>query len=93
MAKKTKGYFNPVNLREDFPRMEVELLKSWYSKGIVKKYLEKNKSSKEAFSFLDGPITANNPMGLHHAWGRTYKDIFQRFKNMKGLPTAISQRL
>ncbi|MBI2595547.1 class I tRNA ligase family protein, partial [Candidatus Daviesbacteria bacterium] len=36
------------------------------------------------FSFLDGPITANNPMGVHHAWGRTYKDLWQRWNNMRG---------
>ncbi len=33
---------------------------------------------------MDGPITANNPMGVHHAWGRTYKDLYQRFKTMQG---------
>jgi len=33
---------------------------------------------------MDGPITANNPMGVHHAWGRTYKDLFQRYKTMRG---------
>ena len=37
-----------------------------------------------AWSFLDGPITANNPMGVHHAWGRTYKDLYQRFHAMLG---------
>src|SRR3712207_8043297 len=31
-----------------------------------------------------GPITANNPMGVHHAWGRTYKDLFQRYQTMLG---------
>ena len=36
------------------------------------------------WSFLDGPITANNPMGVHHAWGRTYKDLYQRFHAMLG---------
>jgi isoleucyl-tRNA synthetase len=36
------------------------------------------------WSFIDGPITANNPMGVHHGWGRTYKDIFQRFWAMRG---------
>ena len=39
---------------------------------------------KPRWSFLDGPITANNPMGVHHAWGRTYKDLFQRFHAMLG---------
>src|SRR5260221_9246282 len=33
---------------------------------------------------MDGPITENNPMGVHHAWGRTYKDIYQRYKTMQG---------
>ena len=36
------------------------------------------------WSFLDGPITANNPMGVHHAWGRTYKDTFLRYHAMTG---------
>src|SRR5262249_282276 len=36
------------------------------------------------WSFLDGPITANNPMGVHHAWGRTYKDAYQRYFAMTG---------
>ncbi|MFH1085503.1 MAG: class I tRNA ligase family protein [Chloroflexota bacterium] len=36
------------------------------------------------WSFIDGPITANNPMGVHHGWGRTYKDLFQRYWAMRG---------
>jgi len=64
--------------------MESELAGDWYRKGIVDKYLQRNKNSIKYFSFLDGPITANNPMGVHHAWGRTYKDLWQRYKNMQG---------
>src|SRR3989338_9184167 len=79
-----KAYFEPVALKINFSEKETELLHHWYEKGIVKKYLQKNKNSKKIFSFLDGPITANNPMGVHHAWGRTYKDIWQRYKNMQG---------
>ena len=83
MASK-KAYFEPVNLQVNFPEMEKNLLADWYKKGVVKKYLAKNKNSKKYFSFIDGPITANNPMGMHHAWGRTYKDLWRRFKNMQG---------
>ena len=36
------------------------------------------------WSFIDGPITANNPMGVHHGWGRTYKDIYNRYWSMRG---------
>ncbi len=67
-----------------FVDMEKRLLEKWYSEGIVQKYLQKNNDSNKCFSFQDGPITANNPMGVHHAWGRTYKDLWQRFHNLLG---------
>lgn len=76
--------FKLVESDHDFIKMEKKWLSHWYEKGIAQKYLNKNKSSKKYFSFLDGPITANNPMGVHHAWGRTYKDLWQRFFNLLG---------
>lgn len=79
-----KDYFKKVSPLVSFQNLERELLESWYKRGIDKKYRDKNKNSKKYFSFLDGPITANNPMGVHHAWGRTYKDLWQRYKNMQG---------
>ena len=33
---------------------------------------------------MDGPITANNPAGVHHGHGRTLKDVFQRYKALRG---------
>ncbi len=81
MAKK---YFDEVDLKVNFPQMEEELQKHWYKDGIVNKYLHKNDDKKETFSFVDGPITANNPMGVHHGWGRSYKDLWQKYNNMKG---------
>lgn len=76
--------FKPVTPQADFPALEKEILKKWEKDKIVEKYLHKNDNSKKRYSFLDGPITANNPMGVHHAWGRTYKDLWQRFWNMRG---------
>lgn len=76
--------FKPISPKVDFPELERDLLKKWQDNNTVEKYLNRNDSSKERFSFLDGPITANNPMGVHHAWGRTYKDLWQRFWNMRG---------
>ncbi len=73
-----------VDSRPDFVKREKKILKKWYQEGVVDKYLHKNDQSEKRFSFLDGPITANNPMGVHHGWGRTYKDLWQRYKNMKG---------
>ncbi len=62
---------------------EKEILEFWEREKIFEKLRKKNKGKKK-WSFIDGPITANNPMGVHHAWGRTYKDLFQRFKAMQG---------
>lgn len=76
--------FKPVTPNVNFPEMEKKILDHWYSSGLVEKYLHKNDNSQKRFSFLDGPITANNPMGVHHAWGRTYKDLWQRYHNMLG---------
>ncbi|MFN8664973.1 MAG: isoleucine--tRNA ligase [Thermomicrobiales bacterium] len=73
-----------VNTRPDFPSLERETLSWWETNGILEKYLHRNDGSSERYSFLDGPITANNPMGVHHAWGRTYKDLFQRYQTMLG---------
>jgi isoleucyl-tRNA synthetase len=67
----------------NFPEEEHKILKFWQENKIFEKLREKNKGKKR-WSFLDGPITANNPMGVHHAWGRTYKDLFQRYKAMQG---------
>ena len=67
-----------------FPEQyEEKILKFWKKNKIFQKLRDKVKG-KEPWSFLDGPITANNPMGIHHAWGRTYKDLVQRYKAMRG---------
>ena len=76
--------FTPVSATQQFPEMERDLLDKWYSTGIIDGYLHKNDAAEETFSFLDGPITANNPMGVHHAWGRSIKDIVLRYKGMTG---------
>jgi isoleucyl-tRNA synthetase len=76
--------FTPVSTNIDFPTLEKGILKWWYESGLVEKYLHRNDNSVKKFSFLDGPITANNPMGVHHAWGRSYKDLFQRYHTLLG---------
>ncbi len=69
----------------DFPEMEQQMLRFWEEHKVFEQLRHQNAGG-PVFSFFDGPITANNPRGLgvHHAWGRTYKDIFQRYKAMCG---------
>ena len=62
---------------------EHEVLRFWQQQRIFDRLKAQN-AGKPKWSFLDGPITANNPMGVHHAWGRTYKDTFQRYFAMTG---------
>ncbi len=62
---------------------EHEVLKFWEQNRIFDKLRQQN-AGKPKWNFLDGPITANNPMGVHHAWGRTYKDAYQRYYAMTG---------
>jgi isoleucyl-tRNA synthetase len=76
--------FAPVESRVDFVAMEQETLKWWNENDMNARYRAKNENVEKRFSFIDGPITANNPMGVHHAWGRAYKDLFLRFRNMQG---------
>jgi len=76
--------FTPVDPKPDFPAQELRRLHWWNDEEIADKYLARNESSDKHWSFIDGPITANNKMGVHHAWGRTYKDAFQRFRTMQG---------
>lgn len=74
--------FQPVS-DSNFVTGEHSVLKFWEIQQIFRQLRQKN-AGRKRWSFLDGPITANNPMGVHHAWGRTYKDTYQRFFAMTG---------
>jgi isoleucyl-tRNA synthetase len=75
--------FEKVGTSVDFPAQERTILQFWDEIQAFQKLRAKNQG-KPKWSFLDGPITANNPMGVHHAWGRTYKDAYQRYFAMTG---------
>ncbi|MCB9005449.1 MAG: class I tRNA ligase family protein, partial [Ardenticatenaceae bacterium] len=79
--------FKDVSNKVDFVALEQEILKFWQETDAFNELRRlRTESEKEhgTFSFIDGPITANNPMGAHHAWGRTYKDLYQRYNAMLG---------
>jgi len=75
--------YRKVDAWVDLVKLEHEILKFWEDTQAFDKLRKKNEG-KPHWSFLDGPITANNPMGVHHAWGRTLKDSFQRYWAMNG---------
>ena len=75
--------FLPVDARPDLVAIEHEILDWWRERGTFARLRAQNADGPR-WSFLDGPITANGPMAVHHAWGRMYKDLFQRFHAMLG---------
>ena len=75
--------FKPFTGQINYPEMELHILRFWQERHIFAKLLAQNTGGPR-WSFIDGPITANNSMGVHHAWGRTYKDIYCRFQAMRG---------
>ncbi len=75
--------FNDVPSDVDFIQQEHEVLAFWKETNAFNKLRQLRKGS-PTWSFIDGPITANNPMGVHHGWGRTYKDIYNRYWSMRG---------
>jgi isoleucyl-tRNA synthetase len=75
--------FKPLPSVPDHPALERELLARWDDEGTFQKLREQNAHGPR-FSFMDGPITANAPAGVHHGIGRTLKDVFQRYKALRG---------
>lgn len=66
-----------------FVENEKEILGFWKENDCFHKLKKKNENGPK-YRFIDGPITANNPMGIHHVWGRTLKDTFIKYHAMKG---------
>jgi isoleucyl-tRNA synthetase len=76
--------FAPVGSGFDLPELEHGVLDLWERERSFDALRKKNAGGPR-YSFIDGPITANiEAMGVHHAWGRTYKDLYQRYKAMQG---------
>ncbi len=78
--------FRDVPAKVDFVAQEYEILKFWKETDAFQKMRELHQDQPR-WSFIDGPITANNPMGVHHGWGRTYKDLYHRYWTMRGRHT------
>ncbi len=75
--------FEPVAKQPDHIALEHRVLERWERERTFETLRDRNRGG-PTFSFIDGPITANNPMGVHHGWGRTLKDVWQRYHAMQG---------
>lgn len=75
--------FEDVPTRFDGPQVEEKVLGFWRDHEVFHKTLEKSEG-RPLFVWNDGPPTANGKPGIHHVLARAYKDIYPRFKTMRG---------
>ena len=76
--------FTPLPPEPDSNALELEILERWEREHTFEQVRDRNRGN-EKWSFIDGPVTANREfLGVHTAWGRTLKDVFQRYKALRG---------
>ena len=75
--------FDEVSGRYDGPRLEREMLAYWREQNIFERSQDESRD-RPLFVWNDGPPTANGRPGIHHVLARTFKDIFPRYKHMRG---------
>jgi len=75
--------FQPVRGKPDFPALEAEIAAWWQSAGIYEKSLE-SRRGKPRFVFFEGPPTANGMPHPGHCLTRTIKDLYPRYRTMRG---------
>jgi isoleucyl-tRNA synthetase len=75
--------FRPVPAEADFATLETEELARWSDHRVFERSIEL-RAGAEPWVFYEGPPTANGRPGLHHVWARAYKDLFCRYRTMRG---------
>src|SRR5215218_3133518 len=78
-----ESMFTPLPDKPDHNGLELEILELWEQEGTFEQLRERNRGNPK-WSFVDGPVTANKKLGVHTAWGRALKDVFQRYKALRG---------
>ncbi len=75
--------FGPVNNQVDLPAVEKRVLERWRAADLPGEVARRRAGSRP-WIFYEGPPTANGKPGLHHIWARAFKDLFPRFRTMRG---------
>jgi isoleucyl-tRNA synthetase len=75
--------FEKVDQKVSFPELEKQLMARWKEENTFQKSLE-GRAGRPRFVFYEGPPTANGKPATHHILARAFKDLFPRYKTMKG---------
>src|SRR6476469_9377319 len=73
----------PVDPNVAFPDLEQEVLRRWRERDVFPESMRRRKGA-EQYVFYEGPPTANGRPGVHHVLARVFKDIYPRYKTMRG---------
>jgi isoleucyl-tRNA synthetase len=75
--------FQPVDRELDLPELDARVLRRWAVDDTFAESLRRREGAPE-WVFYEGPPTANGRPGIHHVWGRLFKDLYPRFHTMRG---------
>jgi isoleucyl-tRNA synthetase len=75
--------FKPVDPKQSFPELEERVLARWRERDVFGRSLA-NREGAEVWSFYEGPPTANGRPGSHHVLSRVFKDVYPRYRTMRG---------
>lgn len=75
--------FKSVSPKVDIPKVEREQLDFWRAKRIFQRSMEERQGAPRYVTY-EGPPTVNGTPGVHHVLARAFKDIFPRYKTMRG---------
>ena len=75
--------FDEVPASVSFPDMEEAILKLWKNRNVFQRSMQEREGGPE-YVFFEGPPTANGRPGIHHVLARAFKDMFPRYKTMRG---------
>ena len=75
--------YRPVDTDQSFPSLEEEMLARWRELDVFGATMRRREGA-PLFVFYEGPPTANGAPGAHHVLSRVFKDIFPRYKTMRG---------
>ena len=77
--------FRPVDPKQSFPELERQVLERWRADRTFERQVdERRDAGAPIWSFFDGPPTANGKPGSHHVLARAFKDVYPRYKAMRG---------
>jgi isoleucyl-tRNA synthetase len=77
------GQFPEVDPNLDFPALDARILELWRDRKVFQRSVDRRVGA-EPYVFYEGPPTANGKPGVHHVEARVFKDLFPRFKTMRG---------